>query len=144
MPTSLKSLKKDTRDFFKLHWNEQAIGEAAPKWSKEWRLSGSAPNYDKQGVYAFVKDGEITYVGSGVSRRKKGYEGHGLGARIGGYVRVEKQGLYRAHDERLAEAGALITIGFHLGYWHTAIALKYYLIANMPTKHNSNRPGSYP
>lgn len=142
MTTSMKYLKKHTRDFFKLHWNDQHIEIPAPKWSKEWTLSGAAPNYDKQGVYAFVKEGEIIYIGSGASRGKKGYEGHGLGARIGGYVRVTKEGQYRAHDKRLEEAGALVTIGFPPGYGHIAIALEYYLLARIPTKHNSNRPGS--
>lgn len=141
MPTSIKSLKKHTQDFFKHHWNDQVIGFSAPKWSEEWLLAGPAPSYNKQGVYAFVKGDEIIYIGSGVSRGKKGYEGHGLGARIGGYVRVVKEGQYRAHDERLAEAGALVTIGFPSGYGHIAIALEYYLLSRVPTKHNSNRPG---
>jgi len=142
MPISIKSLKKHTKDFFNLHWNEQLIGSSAPEWSREWRLIGSAPKYEKQGVYAFVDDDEITYIGSGVSKGKKGYEGHGLGTRIAAYVRVEKDGQYKAHDERLAEAGALVTIGFPLGYGHIAIALEYYLLARIPTKYNRNRPGS--
>lgn len=130
------------RNFFKHHWNDQAIGQAAPEWSEEWQLKGSAPNHDKQGVYAFTKNGVVTYIGSGVGKGKKGYEGHGLGSRIGGYVRVEKEGQYRAHDERLADAGALVTIGFPSNFGHLAIALEYYLLARMPTVHNINRPGS--
>lgn len=142
MPTSVRSLKAHTEAFFDLHWNEQTIGAPFPIWSDPWRLQGSVPNYDKQGVYAFVKDGVVTYIGSGTGKGKKGYEGHGLGARIGSYIRVAKPGLYRAHNMCLAEADFLLTIGFPAGFGHIAAALEHYLLARMPTLHNKNRPGS--
>lgn len=142
MPTSVETLTQQTRRFLELHWNPEHIEEAPPVWSQAWRLKGSAPNFDRQGVYAFVKDGLVTYIGSGVGKGKKGYEGHGLGSRLGGYVRVVAQGEYRATDARLAEADHVITIGFPAGFGHLAIALEYYLLARMPTPLNRNRPGS--
>lgn len=142
MSASVKALKEHTKKFFDLHWNSAQIENQVPKWSNPWRLEGAAPNYNRQGVYAFVKDGRITYIGSGIGKGKKGYEGHGLGARIGSYVRVVRQGLYTAKNEHLAEADYLISIGFPPGYGHMAAALEYYLLARMPTLHNKYRPGS--
>jgi len=142
MPESLNALKTHTRDFFSSHWNEEEIGIPAPEWSTEWSLEGPAPNHNKQGVYAFLKSDSVTYIGSGAGKGKKGYEGYGLGSRIGGYVRLISKGKYRAHDKRLADSGSLVTIGFPSGYGYLAISLEYYLLSRMATALNRNRPGS--
>lgn len=99
------------------------------------------PNYDKQGVYVFVKDNFVTYVGSGVASIKGRYKGHGLGKRIYSYLRVLKEGEYCAVDRRLKDADYLMTIGFPEGYGYMAIALEYYLLTKLVTEHNKNRPG---
>lgn len=142
MTSSVKALIRHTADFFNLHWNSSQIADEAPLWSAPWLLEGAAPNFNRQGVYAFVKGAEVTYIGSGTGKGKKGYEGHGLGARLGSYIRVAEVGRYYAIDPRLEEADHVLTIGFPQGYGHIAVALEYYLLARMPTRFNQNRPGS--
>ena len=45
------------------------------------------PNNDKQGVYAFIKNDVITYIGVSSGRCKIGYKGYGLGNRVNsGYI----------------------------------------------------------
>jgi hypothetical protein len=142
MSSSLEMLKINTANFFDMHWNKKKILETPPTWSEPWFLTGSAPNFNKQGVYAFIKESEVTYIGSGASKGKKGYEGHGIGARLGSYIRVVEVGQYRAVDPKLQDAEYVLTIGFSQGFGHIAVALEHYLLARMQTRHNKYRPGS--
>ena len=144
MNATLENLKVLTADFFFLHWNETKIGKSSPEWSDRWTFIGSGPNYNKQGVYAFVSnEGMVTYVGVASSRGGGPYRGHGLGARIGNaYVRVVSEGVYRPNDSRLEDAGGLVTIGFEPEQAYLSNALELFLIGRFDTEHNSNRPGS--
>lgn len=141
MTVSVDRLKKLTIDFFKLHWNSEELG-STPKWSEPWHLKGTAPNHNRQGIYAFVRGDDVTYIGTGASKGKKRYEGHGLGARLADYVRVSGPGEYRANDWKLENADYVITLGFEQGLGYLSYALESYLLANIPTEHNANRPGS--
>jgi len=133
-------LEELTEDFFAKHWNVDLIDLAPPVWSKLYEFDGSLPNYDKQGVYCFVKSGEITYIGVGASSNGKGkYAGHGLGKRFQSYSRV-RNGRHMPIDPRLIEAGAMLTIGFEPEHAYLAYALEMYLLSKIETKYNINRP----
>ena len=140
MEATLENLKSQTKLFFTQHWNEDHIREDHPEWSHLYIFNGSLPNYDKQGVYAFVKDGEITYIGVGASSNGTGlYAGHGLGKRFQSYSRVI-DGKHTPTDERLIDAGSMMTIGFTPKTSYLAYALEMFLIAKIKTQHNVNRP----
>ncbi len=141
MSNTLSLLKSHTADFFHMHWNSQFIQFDMPRWSEPWQFLGRIPNYDKQGVYVFVKDDFVTYIGCGIASIKGRYKGHGLGKRIYSYLRVLEEGKYSAVDSRLKDADCLITIGFPDGCGYMAIALEYYLLTKITTVHNINKPG---
>ena len=141
MEATVGNLAALTREFFTKHWNADAIGCAPPEWSGEYRFIGSLPNHDKQGVYAFVRGDQVTYIGVGASKGGGPYRGHGLGSRFKAYTRV----IDDAHtpvDPRLVDAGAMVTIGFDVDHAYLANALELYLIGRLETEHNANRPGS--
>lgn len=138
--TSVDNLKLLTEDFFSKHWNPEAIDSAIPQRSMLYKFDGSLPNYDKQGVYAFVKNGEVTYIGVGASSNGTGrYAGHGLGKRFLSYSKVEN-GKHVPTDTRLIEAGSMITIGFEPEQSYLAYALEMFLIGKIKTQYNVNRP----
>lgn len=141
MEASVKILKELTDDFFQRHWNFEELG-CTPNWSDPWYLKGTAPNHNRQGVYAFVRGSDVTYIGTGASKGKKGYEGHGLGARLGQYVRVSSPGEYCPNDRKIEDADYVITLGFDHGMGYLSSALESYLLSNIPTEYNTNRPGS--
>ncbi len=64
---TVENLKVLTQEFFSLHWNAVLLGSDYPEWSDIYEFTGSMPNHDKQGVYAFVKNGVVTYIGVGAS-----------------------------------------------------------------------------
>lgn len=141
--TKLKNLKKLTKEFFSMHWNSEVIGSEYPGWSDIYEFEGSLPNYDKQGVYAFVKNDEITYIGVGASSNGSGrYAGHGLGKRFQSYSKVE-EGRHVPTDPRLVDAGAIITLGFNPNQAYLAYALEMFLISRMETAHNINQPSKW-
>lgn len=61
---TVENLKVLTQEFFSLHWNAVLLGSDYPEWSDIYEFTGSMPNHDKQGVYAFVKNGVVTYIAS--------------------------------------------------------------------------------
>ncbi len=137
---TVENLKALTEDFFSKHWNPELINSPRPAWSELYDFHGSLPNYDKQGVYAFVKNCEVTYIGVGASSNGTGrYAGHGLGKRFQSYTKVE-DGRHVPTDPRLIDAGGMVTIGFEPGQSYLAYALEMYLVGKMETKHNVNRP----
>lgn len=142
MPPNIEELIECSNQFFSLHWNAEAIGSNPPQWSERYTFEGSLPNHEKQGVYAFVtKENEVTYIGVGTSKGNDRYRGHGLGKRFQAYTKM----LNDAHtptDERLVEAGGMVTIGFNIEQAYLANALELYLLGRLKTKYNSNRPGS--
>lgn len=138
---TIENMKKLTRDFFELHWNEKTIQNVAPEWSERYSFIGSLPNYDKQGVYAFASETEVLYIGVGTSTGGGRYAGHGLGKRFQSYSKVIND-THTPTDHRLVEAGGIFTIGFYPEYAYLANALELYLIGRLNTKYNINRPGS--
>lgn len=140
MEPSVVNLKNITCEFFEKHWNEEEIFCKAPDWSDLYAFEGSLPNYDKQGVYVFVKNGLVTYIGVGASSNGTGkYAGHGLGKRFQAYTRVEND-KHTPKDQRLVDAGAMLTIGFPPKLAYLAYALEMFLIGKLKTTHNMNRP----
>jgi hypothetical protein len=139
---NLDNLIKETRRFFELHWTKEIIGYP-PEWSSIHTDFRKIPNYDKQGVYAFVKDYEITYIGVGTSRGGGLYRGNGLSARVMKYCRwIDKpNNIYGPIDARLKEAGAIVTIGFEQNCAYLANALEIYLISKLQPKYNIVRTG---
>jgi hypothetical protein len=142
MPASRKALESFTTEFFFKHWNETRIGKP-PTWSERYEfVGGSLPNYEKQGVYAFVTaENEVTYIGVGTSRGGGLYKGHGLGSRFMSYTRVIND-IHTPVDDRLKEAGGMITIGFDPEDAYIANALELFLITKLEPKYNINKPGS--
>lgn len=137
---TVDNLKKLTNEFFSMHWNSEVIKSKLPNWSDIYQFNGSLPNYDKQGVYAFVKNGTVTYIGVGASSNGTGrYAGHGLGKRFQAYSKVEG-GKHVPTDSRLIDAGAMITIGFNSAQAYLAYALEMFLVGKIETAHNVNRP----
>ena len=140
MSPSVESLKLLTTEFFSRHWNELIIGLPFPVWSERYEFIGSLPNYDKQGVYAFVtQEGEVTYVGVGTSRGSGRYRGHGLGARFQAYSQVVNDA-HSPTDSRLKEADGIITIGFSIDFAYIANALELFLLSRLRPRYNYNMP----
>ena len=138
---TLDNLKKLTEEFFSMHWNHEKISQEPPTWSERYTFTGSLPNHDRQGVYAFAKDNTITYIGVGSSAGSGRYAGHGLGKRFQAYTKVIND-VHTPTDPRLIDAGSLFTIGFLPEQAYLANALELYLIGRLNTEHNINRPGS--
>lgn len=137
---TINSLKDLTDKFFSMHWNVELIDSDLPEWSEVYQFDDSLPNYDKQGVYAFIKNDVVTYIGVGASSNGTGgYAGHGLGKRFQAYSKVE-DGKHIPTDPRLIDAGAMITIGFEPAQAYLAYALEMFLIGKIETEHNINRP----
>jgi len=141
MEPTVSNLKSLTDKFFEAHWNDKVLGQEPPAWSEEYRFVGNLPNHNKQGVYAFVKDGVVTYVGVATSKGSNNYRGHGLGKRFQSYSKVIND-VHTPTDQRLIDAGAMITIGFDQKHAYLANALELFLIGRIDTEHNANRPGS--
>lgn len=138
--STLSNLILNTQAFFKIHWNETILG-MPPQWSAIHNDFRKIPNYDKQGVYAFVKGEEITYIGVGTSRGGGIYRGNGLSARVMKYCRWLDKETYGPIDERLKDAGALVTIGFEQEHAYLANALEIYLISKLQPKYNYIKVG---
>ena len=141
MEPTIENLQLLTSEFFQKHWNEQYLCEKHPNWSDVYRFKGSVPNHDKQGVYAFVKEEIVTYIGVGTSQGSGKYTGHGIGKRFQAYTKVVNDA-HTPADPRLIDAGAMITIGFNKSHAYLANALELFLIGRLNTEHNANRPGS--
>ena len=139
---NLENLRAFTEVFFGNHWKKEKLG-LAPSWSAIHTDFRKIPNYDKQGVYAFVKGDEITYIGAGTSRGGGIYRGNGLSARVMKYCRwIDKsKDIYGAVDDRLKEAGAIVTIGFEQEHAYLANALEIYLISRLHPKYNYIKTG---
>ena len=140
---TIENLLICTQHFFNRHWNQQFIGIKPPKWSDPSPIKENCPlpNHDKQGVYAFVKDHDVTYIGVATSKGSGPYRGHGIGNRFQAYAKYVN-GQYQAIDVHLKEAGKVMTIGFEIEEAYLANALELYLIAKLNPKYNSNHPGS--
>lgn len=137
---TIDNLKNLTNEFFSMHWNSEYLKSDFPIWSELYQFEGSLPNYDKQGVYAFIKNSEVTYIGVGASSNGTGrYAGHGLGKRFQSYSKVEND-RHVPIDPRLIDSGGMVTIGFEPDHAHLAYALEMFLVGKIETEHNINRP----
>jgi hypothetical protein len=63
-----------------------------------------------------------------------------LGARFQAYTRVIND-VHTPTDDRLKEAGGMMTIGFDSEYTYLANALEFFLINRMSPKYNVSKPG---
>lgn len=136
--STLEHIKFHTYKFFDAYWNTYKLG-IAPTWSEIDQIFRPIPNYDKRGVYAFVKGEEVTYIGVGASKVGTGkYQNHGLSDRFNRYCGwIDKPNdIYGAKDHRLKDAGAVITLGFEPEHAHLAYALENYLIDQLKPIHN--------
>ncbi len=141
MEPSIENLKNLTDKFFSMHWYERIIGIKPPTWSELYTFEGSLPNYNKQGVYVFIKGQHITYIGVATSNGTGIYRGHGLGKRFQAYTKVINN-KHTPTEKRLIDAGAMLTIGFEQEQAYLANALELFLIGRLNTEHNLNRPGN--
>lgn len=137
VPT-IELLKTKTEQFFELHWKAEKLGKV-PEWSDVVTDFKKIPNYNKRGIYAFVKGEEITYIGVGAGQVKNPlYANHGLSARISRYIGWidEPNNIHGAKDEKLKDAGALTTLGFEPEQAYLSYALEMYLIHHLKPIHN--------
>lgn len=138
---TLNELIRNTELFFEHHWNVDLLGKP-PEWSPVHFNFGKIPNYDKQGVYAFIKGDLVTYIGVGTSRGTGRYRGNGLSARVMKYCRWnEDKTEYIAIDPRLKDAGSIITIDFERDTAYLANALEVFLISKIQPVHNVVKVG---
>lgn len=125
-----------TEDFFKLHWDEIQLG-TPPIWSEAFSDFIRMPNYLKAGVYAFLKDKEVTYIGVGASKGGGIYPDRGLSRRFQSYVKVDKESKKPyIVDQRLKDSGTVVTIGFESQYAYLAYGLEAFLISRLNPIHN--------
>lgn len=135
--STFENLKSLTQHFFELYWNIEKLG-LPPLWSEIDNRFRPIPNYDKRGVYAFIKGTEITYIGVGAAKGSDKYPNHGLSARFQKYCNWidEPNDIYGATDKRLIDAGSITTIGFAPEHAHLSYALEIFLIYRMQPQHN--------
>ena len=133
---TLQDLLDLTKSFFHLHWNSVELGNP-PNWSELFSNFVRMPNYLKAGLYAFVKNNEITYIGVGASKGGGIYPERGLSRRFQSYVKVnkEKNEPYIV-DVRLQEAREVVTIGFESEHAYLAYGLEAFLISRLNPKYN--------
>lgn len=139
---TIENLLICTQHFLNRHWNQQFIGIKPPEWPDPSPIKENCalPNHDKQGVYAYVKDHDVTYIGVATSKGSGLYRGHGIGKRFQAYAKfIDSQ--YQVVDARLKEAGQVMTIGFEIEEAYLANALELYLIDKLNPKYNNNHPG---
>ncbi len=137
--SDLEKMKRETIRFFELHWNKEAHGEVYPEW-KAWYFHKTIPNHDKRGCYALIKEGRVEYIGVGIGKSTKRYEGSGLGDRLKVYYRVDKAkneelGI-RKIEERYYKpkwegVTVIWTIGFCEDVSYLAAALEIFLIQRL-------------
>jgi hypothetical protein len=138
-------LKSATNEFFKLHWN---LSEPSPRWCKRpFEGIGYLECGNLPGCYALVKDNNIVYIGSAISRGKKQYVGYGLHSRILSYIKRDRS--IKRTDEQPAWTfrhghTAIYTIGFSRERSYLAIALEHFLIGKLPELENRIRVLSKP
>lgn len=137
----ITDLIKKTNDFFSMHWNTNLLGDSPTSSAVHTDFSKSIPNYNKQGVYAFIKENEVTYIGVGTSRGSGRYKGNGLSARVMKYCRYIDKNTYGPVNERLKDAGTIMTIGFEQKYAYIANSLEIYLISRLHPKYNFIKVG---
>lgn len=134
--SSLNELKIQSKLFFDLHWNEALLG-VVPQWSDIFSDFVRMPNYLKAGVYAFVRGDEVVYIGVGASKGGGTYPDRGLSRRFQSYIKINKEtNTPYIIDERLKEAGAVVTIGFESNHAYLAYGLEAFLISKLNPIYN--------
>lgn len=148
-PIKFSDIQASTTEFFRLHWPQTEQWGQEPQWNNPWRLRGSLPNGDKQGVYVLLDfNDDVIYIGVGASFGSGIYEGAGLGSRINHYIRLaEGQNGVRVEDrqyqaiEKWEELGlkSLRTLGFPIESAYLAYALEAHLLSRHAPPHNKVR-----
>ena len=128
-----------TQRFFKMHWNYQALCHEPPHWSCPVVVGGNSPlpNHDKRGVYAFVKGNTITYIGETTLNASGCYRSQDIGIHFQSFAQCVN-GKYQVIDQRLIEAGRVMTLGFEVEEAYLANALKSYLVSKLYPRYNKN------
>jgi hypothetical protein len=85
-------------------------------WPKPW------PNSDLPGVYIFLQDEEIMYIGKASCE-------HVLGARLGAYFKRASNGEATLKDKRCEGVHSVVTIGILKSHAFEASALEEFLIS---------------
>ena len=138
---SIDNLELYTEEFLKLYW-PKIQNEIAPKWGLQWFFNGTIPSHDKQGCYALLKNDEIVYIGSAISKGSEQYQNHGLGYRLKNYFRVNKNSPKNTNQYTQTEnwegITSILTIGFPEEHFWLAAALEIYLIKRMNPLRNKN------
>ena len=141
MPITARRLRSATDEFFRLHWN---LREAPPSWCKQpFTGVGALDRGELPGCYALMRDGDIVYIGSAISRGNQRYVGYGLHSRILSYMRrdrsVRRADAQRVWSFRHGHSG-IYTIGFPLKRGYLAVALEHFLVGRFQDNlENKNR-----
>jgi hypothetical protein len=149
-PCTFEGLKQATNEFFDRNWVAGAIEQCAPTWSNPYHFVGSIPNNERQGVYAFLADDQVYYIGVGASRNSGRYEGAGIGARTTQYFRVARDHRKTPVEIRRYElvknwggVNSMVTLGFERSEAYLSYSLEAFLISRLEQTPiaNINRPG---
>lgn len=140
---TMTEVEAATEDFLARHWSEHEIGEDAPAWDQRWEFDGPVPGRKRDGCYALLADGDVLYIGVGVSAAGAQWEGHGLGKRLSAYWKTSESG-ERDYEplSKWAERGVdeICMIGFPKGTGYLAYGLEAYLLGTLRPPHNTKIP----
>lgn len=138
------TLEEYTDEFFRLHWNDDLIGDQRPEWNT-WNLNGVPLEAARGGCYAIYEGEDLLYIGVAVTEGKntaKTGKKYGLLKRLERHVlrKGPKGSLRYLPQERKAQWQNITTIrliGFPDQYRHLAAALEAYLINRLTTTVNA-------
>jgi len=136
---TFQQLIKNTDTFFSLHWIESKIEPKVPIWCKPEKvpLKDVFPDQGKPGCYALIKDEEVVYIGSAVSKGSGIYKDFAIANRLWSYFRWDKQMSavegHRCYVPRknIDYFNAVTTIGFPTELKYLALALEAFLIEQL-------------
>jgi len=132
---SINDVKKETAEFFRMHWN---LNIPIPAWNDKYSFQGAVPDGDKQGCYALLINDEVVYIGLGASKGSGIYKEHGIGARLINHVIVWNRSIPAPISERKFklkdkwhDITDIYTIGFPSGSGYLACALESFLLSRL-------------
>lgn len=140
---SMSDVKAHTAEFLSRHWKEEIVGHSRPDWELSWMFDGPVPDRDRDGCYALLADGEVLYIGVGVSEADSKWDGHGLGKRLSAYWKKADHGERDyAPLSTWAERGVdeIRMIGFPSGTGYLSYGLEAYLLGKLRPPFNSKIP----
>ncbi|GMG88766.1 hypothetical protein [Biformimicrobium ophioploci] len=135
-----EELIKYTAEFFERHWPRD-LELSPPVWDIGWSWSGSVPHHDKGGVYAlFSANGDVLYVGLGISSGGGPYDQHGISRRLIAHVIATDKSKGRGHyvpQDKWQDVKDLGAVGFPAEYSYLAAALEDFLIRKLAPSRNA-------